>query len=98
MHPISQLRNERVGLRNGTRVPNRGFAGVFTAAKWSFGYKIDLLRALDGFVEGFAAAKWSFGLRNGTCVPNEGFTAAKIFADGGYGTAKLFRRGEPISQ
>ena len=86
-----------MGLRNDTRVPNGGFAEVFAATKWSFGYKIELLRALDGFIEGFAAAKWRLRLRNGTRVTKEGFTV-KFFAERGYGAAKLFRKEGPISQ
>ena len=44
--PISQLRNEGVGLRNGTRVPKVGFAGAFAAAKWGLGCENELLMAL----------------------------------------------------
>ena len=87
-----------MGLRNDTRVPNGGFAEVFAATKWSFGYKIELLRALDGFTEGFAIAKWRLRLRNGTRVTKEGFAVVKFFAERGYGAAKLFRKEGPISQ
>ena len=85
-------------MRNGTRVPKGCFARVFAAAKWSFGCKMELLMTLDGFAEGFASVKWRLGLRNGTCVPKGVFAAAKIFTEEGYGAAKLFHRGGPISQ
>ena len=54
--------------------------------------EMELLMALDGFVESFTAAKCWLGLRNGTRVPKEGFTATKFFVEGGYGATKLFRR------
>ena len=37
---ISQLRNECMGLPNGTRVPKSGFATAKYPAKWSFGSEI----------------------------------------------------------
>ena len=40
LQPISQLRNEGVKLRNGTRVPKVGFAAHFAAVKWALGCEI----------------------------------------------------------
>ena len=37
--PISQLRNEGGGLKNGTRVPRGGFAAAKPLAKWGCGYE-----------------------------------------------------------
>nr|CAN73307.1 hypothetical protein VITISV_043766 [Vitis vinifera] len=44
--PISQLQNEGVGLRNGTRVLRGGFAAAKPAAKWGYGYEIGIFKAL----------------------------------------------------
>ena len=43
---FSQLRNEGVGLRNGTRVPRGGFATKKLAAKWGLGCEIGIFKAL----------------------------------------------------
>ena len=53
---ISQLRNKCTGLRNGTRVPKKGFTASKYPAKWSFGCKIGSFYAL-GFRSCFTAAK-----------------------------------------
>ena len=54
LQPISQLQNEGVGLRNGTRVPRSGFV----AAKRSYGCEIGIFKALEISQSIFAAAKW----------------------------------------
>ena len=46
LQPISQLQNEGVGLRNGTRVLRGGFAAAKPAAKWGYGYEIGIFKAL----------------------------------------------------
>nr|CAN65030.1 hypothetical protein VITISV_018080 [Vitis vinifera] len=52
-----ELRNERMGLPNGTRVPKSGFAASKYPAKWSFGWEIGIFHVLE-LRSRFAAAKW----------------------------------------
>ena len=47
LQPISQLQNEGVGLRNGTHVPRSGFAAAKPTAKWGYGCKIGIFKALE---------------------------------------------------
>ena len=47
LQPISQLRNEGIGLRNGTHVPRSGFAAAKLAAKWGYGCEIGIFKALE---------------------------------------------------
>ena len=54
--PISQLRNEGMELRNGTRVPRGGFTAAKPPAKWGCGYENVILRR-GGFRSLFTAAK-----------------------------------------
>ena len=60
-------------------MPRGGFAvGKFFAGEglWLRNF------ALEGFAAHFIAAKWAFGLRNGTRVPGGSFAATKFFAGG----------------
>ena len=70
---ISQLQNGLWRLRNGTLVLEGIFVG---GVLWLRNF------ALEGFIVHFAVVKWAFGLRIGTCVPRNGFTATKIFVGG----------------
>nr|CAN82809.1 hypothetical protein VITISV_007056 [Vitis vinifera] len=54
--PISQLRNGRTALRNGTRVPNGGFVAAKHPSKWCLGYEMEDFKAWR-FCNHFTATK-----------------------------------------
>ena len=58
LQPISQLRNEGIGLRNGTHVPRSGFAAAKLAAKLEFLRLWRFRKAFRSCEMGIGAAKW----------------------------------------
>ena len=93
--PISQLRNEGGGLRNGTSVLRGGFAATKPPAKWGCGCENVIFQAL-GISQSISQLrkflqKGCMGLRNH-------FAAKGQFRSGLLGAAKLFRSQGPFSQ